>query len=210
LGEARELLSMSQSAVNRIVAIVRDLRSFARLDEAEVQDADLHAGIDSTLNLMRHLTRDQVKIVRDYGDLPRVRCYPNRMNQVFMNLLKNAVEAIEGPGTVTISTWVEGDRVRLSFGDTGPGIAPELLPRIFDPGFTTKGVGVGTGLGLSICARIMEVHGGRIWAESTPGKGTTFHLELPLRPPAPAQPRAWVGPEYQAGNPEDQSGGHQK
>jgi len=194
LAEARELLALSQAAVNRIVNIVRDLRSFARLDEAEIQDADLHAGIDSTLNLIRHLTRDQVEIVRRYGNLPRVRCYPNRMNQVFMNLLRNAIEAIEGPGTVTIVTWLEGDRVRLSFADTGPGIAPELLVRIFDPGFTTKGVGVGTGLGLSICARIMEAHGGRIWAESSAGKGTTFHLELPLHPPALTKPRAWVGP----------------
>jgi signal transduction histidine kinase len=183
LAEARELLGVSQTAVNRIVDIVRDLRSFARLDEAELQDADLHAGIESSLNLIRHLTRDRVEIVRRYGELPRVRCYPNRLNQVFMNLLKNAVEAIEGPGTVTISTWLEGNRVRLSFADTGQGVPSEHLARIFDPGYTTKGVGLGTGLGLSICARIMETHGGRVWAESELGKGTTFHLELPLAGP---------------------------
>lgn len=181
VSQARELLGISQSAVTRIVDIVRDLRNFARLDEAELQDADLHAGIESTLNLMRHETGDRIEIVRRFSELPRVRCYPNRMNQVFMNLLKNAVDAIEDRGTVTISTRLDGERVRLSFADTGQGIPPEHLERVFDPGFTTRGVGVGTGLGLSICARIMEAHGGHISVESAVGKGTTFHLELPLR-----------------------------
>jgi two-component system NtrC family sensor kinase len=103
------------------------------------------------------------------------------MNQVFMNLLKNAVQAIDGRGTITIRTRVDGGRVRLAFADTGPGIPPEHLGRVFDPGFTTKGVGVGTGLGLSIASQIMAAHGGRIAVESAVGKGSTFTLELPLR-----------------------------
>ncbi len=193
VAQARELLSMSQSAVTRIVDIVRDLRTFARLDEADLQDADLEAGIESTLNLMRHETGDRIEIVRRYGELPLVRCYPNRMNQVFMNLLKNAVEAIEGRGTITIFTWTDADWAHLTFADNGQGIPAEHLGRIFDPGFTTKGVGVGTGLGLSICARIMEAHRGRISVASTVGEGTTFHLELPLHPPVmPAEVRAEV------------------
>ena len=180
VGQARELLAVSQSAVERIAGIVRDLRTFARLDEAELQDADLHQGIESTLNLMRHEMRERVEVVRDYGELPRVRCYPNRMNQVFMNLLKNAVQAIDGSGTITIRTRADGDRVRLAFADTGRGIPPEHVGRIFDPGFTTKGVGVGTGLGLSIVSQIMAAHGGRIAVESVVGTGSTFILELPL------------------------------
>ncbi|MCC7535025.1 MAG: PAS domain S-box protein [Deltaproteobacteria bacterium] len=177
-----ELLETNRMASDRISVIVRSLRSFARLDEAERKRANLHEGIDSTLTLVRHETKDRVEIVRDYGELPEVECYPNRLNQVFMNLLVNAIQAIEGKGTVTITTRAEGDQVVLRFSDTGKGISGEHMARIFDPGFTTKGVGVGTGLGLSICYRIVQDHKGTIEATSELGKGTTFTLRLPRDP----------------------------
>lgn len=182
--QVRELIKLNESSIARMTSIVRDLRDFARLDEAELQEADLHQGIDSTLNLIQHETRDRIEVVREFGDLPRIRCYPGRLNQVFMNLFKNAVQAIEDRGTIVIRTRRDGDRVEVRVIDDGRGIAPKHLPRVFDPGFTTKGRGVGTGLGLAISARILEEHGGRISAESEPGKGSTFTLELPLRPPA--------------------------
>jgi signal transduction histidine kinase len=183
LRQARELLGLNQSSVERISSIVRDLRDFARLDEAEFQEADLHQGISSTLNLIRHETRDRIEVVLEFGDLPRIRCYPNRLNQVFMNVFKNALQAIDGHGSITIRTSRDRDRVRITVSDDGRGIPDENLPRIFDPGFTTKGVGVGTGLGLAISARIMEEHGGQIAVESRVDQGTTLTLELPVHPP---------------------------
>ncbi len=191
VGQGREALKTHRSAVERMSTIVRDLRDFARLDEAEVKDADLHQGIEATLNLLAYELGDRIELVREFSVLPLVRCSPARMNQVFMNLLRNAVRAIPDRGRITIRTAVDGDHVALAFADTGIGIAPEHLARIFDPGFTTKGaagssgsggtVGVGTGLGLPIAARIVEEHGGRITVESTPGRGTTFTVEMPIR-----------------------------
>jgi len=192
VGQGREALKTHRAAVERMSTIVRDLRDFARLDEAEIKDADLHQGIEATLNLLAYELGGRIELVREFGALPPVRCSPVRMNQVFMNLLRNAVRAIPDRGRITIRTSVDGDHVALAFADTGIGIAPEHLARIFDPGFTTKGasggsggrsgsVGVGTGLGLPIAARIVEDHGGRITVESTPGSGSTFTVELPVR-----------------------------
>jgi signal transduction histidine kinase len=112
-----------------------------------------------------------------------VACHPGQLNQVFMNLLVNAIQAIEGEGTIRVRIGVEGGALRVDVEDSGSGIAAEHLPRIFDPGFTTKGVGVGTGLGLAICHRIVEAHGGTIAVTSRPGAGSTFSLRLPLGPP---------------------------
>ena len=119
-------------------------------------------------------------MVKSYGNVSRVDCYPNQLNQVFMNVLVNAVQAMDGKGTITISTEETAGNVVLKFQDTGKGISQENLARIFSPGFTTKGVGVGTGLGLSIAYRIMEKHGGSIECESELGVGTTFTLRLPV------------------------------
>jgi len=119
--------------------------------------------------------------VKDYGKIPDVECYPNQLNQVFMNLLMNASQAIESKGTVTLTTRATGNEVVVTIHDTGKGIARHNLKRIFDPGFTTKGVGVGTGLGLSIVHRIVEQHGGRLEVESEEGNGATFRLFLPLK-----------------------------
>jgi signal transduction histidine kinase len=185
------LAEVTRLACRRMTGIVESLRTFARLDEAEVKAVDLHEGIESTLVLIAHLLRRGVAVEKHYAtDLPPVECHPNQINQVFMNLMVNACQAIEaqaptgdGPrGTITIETArVGADRVRVSIADSGTGIPEEHLPRIFDPGFTTKGVGVGTGLGLSICYQIVEVHHGEITVESVPGHGARFTVVLPIR-----------------------------
>jgi signal transduction histidine kinase/nitroreductase len=185
------LSEVTRLACQRITGIVRSLRTFARLDEAEVKAVDLHEGIESTLVLIAHLVKERnVSIERHYGTLPLVECHPNQINQVFMNLLVNACQAIDGRGRVTVETALEriGDheRVAVAITDTGKGIPEADLERIFDPGFTTTGAGVGTGLGLSICYQIVQAHGGDSSVASTPGEGTTFRFELPLR--VPAQP----------------------
>lgn len=177
---AATLTTVNHDAIERITKIVGSLRRFARLDQAEVDSVDLHDGLDSTLTLLHHELRARIHIEREYGDLPHVECYPNQLNQVFMNLLMNAAQAIEGKGTITIRTSRVDDEVLLEFQDTGRGIQPEHLGRIFDPGFTTKGVGVGTGLGLSIVHRIVQQHQGRLDVSSTVGVGTTFKLWLPI------------------------------
>jgi signal transduction histidine kinase len=144
-----------------------------------MHDADLHEGIDSTIPLIQHQLKQGISIVKEYGQIPTVMCYPSRMNQVFLNLLVNAVQAIEGEGSITIRTSADDDAVRLKFIDTGNGIPKENLDRVFDPGFTTKGVGVGTGLGLPICYQIIQDHRGEISIESEVGKGTTVTVSLP-------------------------------
>jgi PAS domain S-box-containing protein len=173
----------TRTATERIVGIVRSLRSFARLDEAELKEVDLHEGIESSLTLVYHEYKNRITIVRDFSVLPPVECYPNQLNQVFMNVLVNAIHAIEGEGTITITTRSFGETVTVAFADTGRGIREEDLKHIFDPGFTTKGVGVGTGLGLSIVYRIIQDHQGLIDVQSEIDKGTTFTITLPVRSP---------------------------
>ena len=167
-------------ACERIVRIVGSLRNFARLDEAEFMTADLHEGLDSTLTLVHHELKNRVVVKKEYGDIPPIRCHPNQLNQVFMNLLVNASQAFKEKGEITIRTFREGDIVNVQISDNGVGIPHENLQRIFDPGFTTKGVGVGTGLGLSICFKIAQDHGGTIDVESELGKGSTFTIRLPV------------------------------
>jgi signal transduction histidine kinase len=175
-----ELLRTTAQACQRISAIVKNLKNFARLDEAEWKPADLREGMDSTLALVEHLHRGRITIVRDYDAVPLIACHPGQLNQVFMNLLVNAIQAIAGSGTIRIRIGVEGAQVRVDVEDTGSGIEPEHLPRIFDPGFTTKGVGVGTGLGVPICHQIVTAHAGTISVTSQPGVGSTFSVRLPL------------------------------
>lgn len=176
-----ELNENNREACRRVTAILKNLRTFVRLDEAEWKFADLREGIESTLALAAHLARGRIEIVREYGDLPAVECRPGPINQVVMNLLVNAFQAIEGRGTVWVRTRADGDWVSLEVEDSGSGITPEILPRVFEAGFTTKRVGVGTGLGLAISQRIVEEHGGRIRAESEPGRGARFVVDLPVR-----------------------------
>ena len=181
------LMNLNHIACERIIRIVRDLRNFARLDEAEFKMANLNEDIETTLSLVRHELKDRIRVIKDFSDLPLVPCYPNRLNQVFMNLLINAYQSIEGQGEIRISTALVDHEVRISISDTGSGIKKEHLDKIFDPGFTTKGVGVGTGLGLSISARIIQDHHGRITVQSDVGKGSTFTIALPVSGASPAR-----------------------
>ena len=187
LVKATAMAEVSQEACRRIAEIVRSLRNFSRLDEAAHKPADLHEGLESTLTLITHLTKNRITVRRKYGQLPQVLCHANQLNQVFLNILINAVQAIAGEGEITIRTRQEAaagpdsaPTAVVEISDTGCGIAPENLQRIFDPGFTTKGVGVGTGLGLAICYRIVANHRGRIEVESVRGEGTTFRIVLPM------------------------------
>ena len=171
---------VNQIACDRMVGIVGSLRSFARLDEAELQEADLHECIETTLILIHYQTKDRIRILREFGDLPKFTCYPNRLNQVFMNVLANAVQSVKGRGEIRVRTYRAGERAMAEIADTGVGIPPENLGRIFDPGFTTKGVKVGTGLGLSICYQIIREHEGKIEVNSRVGAGTTVTISLPI------------------------------
>jgi two-component system NtrC family sensor kinase len=180
LDAMEELSLVTRSACARITDIVRTLRTFARLDEAEVKAVDLHEGMESTLVIIAHLLKGGIQVERRYGALPPVECHPNQINQVFMNLLINACQAMGDEGRLTISTRPLGDEVEVQIADSGSGIPKEQLPRIFEPGFTTKGAPLGTGLGLSIVYQIVEGHGGDIRVESEMGQGTAFTLRLPL------------------------------
>lgn len=141
---------------------------------------DIHEGIDSTLGILKHLHKDSIEIIKDYGDIPPLFCRASQLNQVFMNVLENAIQAIKDKGTITIKTSLEHNTIFIEISDTGTGISSENLEKIFDPGFTRKGVGVGTGLGLSITYKIVEDQGGTISVDSKLGKGTRFVIKLPL------------------------------
>jgi len=167
------------SGTERVTNIVRRLRSFARLDEAELNKVDIHEGIEDTLTIVHHELKHRAVVERNFEDIPPIACYPGQLNQVYVNLLINAVQAIQDKGTITITTFQKNDHVHIQIKDTGVGIPKELLGKIFDPGVTTKGVGVGTGLGLSICYQIIKDHHGEILVESEVGKGTTFTVVLP-------------------------------
>ncbi len=194
------LVEAIADGARRTAEIVKNLRTFSRLDEATVKVTDLHAALDSTLSLLRNQTRDRIRIVRQYGDLPPVECYLGQLNQVFMNLLVNAVQAIDGEGAVTLTTARAGEgRVRISIRDTGRGMNEEVRAKIFDPFFTDKPVGQGTGLGLSISHGIVEKHGGEIGVASAPGEGTEVTITLPIRlPTGEAAPEPEEGPAHPA------------
>jgi signal transduction histidine kinase len=166
------------SGSERVADIVRRLRSFARLDEAELKTIDIHEGLEDTLALIHHEVKHHITISKEYGKIPPLPCYPGRLNQVFLNLLNNSRQAIREKGQISIKTYEKTEYVYVEIADNGVGIPKEKLSKIFDPGFTTKGVGVGTGLGLSIVYQIVQDHMGHIEVESEPGKGTRFRLRL--------------------------------
>jgi PAS domain S-box-containing protein len=168
-----------ESGSSRVTTIVRRLKSFARLDEAELKTVDIHEGLEDTLTIIHHELKHKVKVVKRYGELPAVPCYPGPLNQVFLNLFINANQAIADTGEVTVTTSADEANLYIEIRDSGNGIPPEVVKRIFDPGFTTKGVGVGTGLGLSICYQIMQDHHGEIRVESEEGQGSAFTVVLP-------------------------------
>jgi two-component system NtrC family sensor kinase len=176
-----DAIRTNRMACERIVKIVRSLRNFARLDEAERKKVNIHDGIESTLTLVAHELKRRINVVKEFGAVREIECYPNQLNQVFMNMLVNASQAIEGEGEIRIRTWEEDETVRIAISDNGKGIPPEFRSKVFDPGFTTKQAGLGTGLGLSICLKIIQDHGGRIELESEAGRGTTFTIVLPIQ-----------------------------
>jgi signal transduction histidine kinase len=173
--------NLIKMAVKKISDIVKSLKNFARLDEAEFQEADIHEGIENTLLLVQHELKNKVTVIKEYGDIPKIDCYPNQLNQVFMNLFVNATQAIPKKGELKIRTYIVKPTLFIEISDTGKGIPEGNLEKIFDPGFTTKGVGVGTGLGLSIVYNIIQKHKGNISVQSKLGKGTTFTIELPIQ-----------------------------
>jgi two-component system NtrC family sensor kinase len=199
-GDIVDLINESIDGTARVRRIVQDLRDFSRVDEAEWQWADLHAGLESTLNVVWSEIKYKADVVREFGSIPAVECRPSQLNQVFMNMLVNAAQAIPEHGTITLRSGRVDDSVWISVSDTGVGIPPELLTRIFDPFFTTKPVGKGTGLGLSVSYGIVKRHGGRIDVASQPGEGATFTVWLPIkRAPgdddaAPARSERRAGP----------------
>jgi signal transduction histidine kinase len=169
-----------REGAERARKIVRDLRVFARGQDEVWQAVDLHEELESSLTLLSHLLKDRVVVHRKFGALPSVECIRSQIDQVFLNLLANAAQAIAGPGAITIETRCDGETAVIGIADTGSGIAADVAGRIFDPFFTTKPVGEGTGLGLSISYEIVKKHGGEIRAESPPGGGAVFTIRLPL------------------------------
>lgn len=177
-----EIVNESIDGAERINKIVQDLKDFAHPGEETASEVDIHLNIDSTLNIVRNELKYKAEIIKQYGTLPFVTCFPRQINQVIMNLLVNAAHAIPDKGIITISTKAHASEIELSISDTGVGIPEEHLNKIFDPFFTTKDIGKGTGLGLNLVYGIIENHNGRIQVESSPGDGTTFHIFLPIIP----------------------------
>lgn len=177
------LFKSIQNGVERTISIVKSLRNFSRLDEGEIKIVDLHEGLDSTLEILQGQIRKKADVIKKYGDLPPVECAAGKINQVFLNIINNALQAIEGHGTITLETrfWPERRETEIAISDTGSGMNEATRRRLFEPFFTTKPVGEGTGLGLSISYNIIEEHKGRIEVESKEGQGSTFRIFLPVK-----------------------------
>ncbi|HKE18232.1 MAG TPA: ATP-binding protein [Kofleriaceae bacterium] len=180
-GDVVEMLRVVQRGAQRTKAIVQALHNYSRTDDESVVEVDLNRSLDDSLELLRHLLRQSIQVERDYGAVGRIRGHAGQLNQVFMNLLTNAAQAVAGrdSATIWIATYEGPSGVTIEVRDNGRGIPPEVLPRIFDPFFTTKDVGEGSGLGLSIVHGIVERHGGEIEVDSTPDVGTRFRVQLP-------------------------------
>jgi len=174
------LIESSAGGADRIKRIVQGLRTFSRLDESERKTVDIHEGLDTTLALLEHDLKEGIQVHKEYGDLPHIDCFAGELNQVFMNLITNAIDATGGKGEISIQTARVDDNVRIRIIDNGRGIDPDDLKQIFDPFFTTKDVGEGTGLGLSISYGIVQDHKGQILVDSKVGEGTTFTVMLPV------------------------------
>ena len=176
-------MSESIGGLQRVKRIVLDLKDFSHVGESTRQWANIEQGMDSTLNVVWNELKYKTEVIKEYAGIPEIECIPTQINQVFMNLLMNAVQAIKEHGRIIIRTGREGDNVWVEVEDTGSGIEPKNLSRIFDPFFTTKPVGKGTGLGLSLSYSIVQKHGGRIEVRSEVGKGTAFRVVLPIQSP---------------------------
>jgi len=174
-----QINSIDKEATERISKIVTSLKKFVRLDEAELQEADINKEMDLTLEIIRHETKNKVEIEKHYGEIPMIKCAPNMLNQVFTNVLVNACQSIEKTGKIIISTEISNKNLVVKIKDNGKGIPKENLNKIFTAGFTTKGIGAGTGMGLAICQTIIEQHKGKINVISEVGKGSEFIITIP-------------------------------
>ncbi len=181
ISDVNELINESLDGANRVRRIVQDLKSFSRVDQAEETHANLNDCLETTINIAWNELKYIATLNRQFGEIPEIVCNPQQLNQVFLNLLVNAAQAMEQQGTITVRTWVEPGWVCVSVADTGKGIPEEVKKRIFEPFYTTKPAGKGTGLGLSISADIIHKHHGEIAVESELGKGTTFTVRLPIQ-----------------------------
>ncbi|MDJ0734614.1 MAG: ATP-binding protein [Nostocaceae cyanobacterium] len=201
--DSQKIFKSMNIGAERIREIVQSLRTFSRLDEAEFKKVDIHEGIDSALVILNHRLQPTpenphgIKVICDYGRLPLIECYSGQLNQVFLNIIVNAIDALESGlktqknnqehekillPNIHISTHVNNEWISIYITDNGPGISREVQPKLFDPFFTTKEVGKGTGLGLSICYKvIVELHGGKLECHSAPGAGAEFHIQIPIQ-----------------------------
>ncbi|NLE65623.1 MAG: PAS domain S-box protein, partial [Elusimicrobia bacterium] len=180
LSDLNSLIVETARGVERVQKIVQDLRTFSRQGQEARGDADLREIIEYALSVTQAKRGGRIEVVRDYGDVPRISCYPQKLEQVFINLFSNAAEAIRGEGRITVRTWAQEGAAFIEVADTGPGIPAKDVPHIFDPFFTTKKVGEGTGLGLSIAYEIIQRHQGKITVQSSQGKGSVFSLRIPV------------------------------
>ena len=179
--EINSLLKGIEEGARRTTDIVRGLRNFSRLDEDEQKLADIHQGIESTLLVLKNELKNKAEVVKHFGSIPQILCYPGKLNQVFLNILQNANQAIEKTGKIEISTSMDKKWVYISIKDNGRGMSKEVAQRVFDPFFTTKEIGKGTGLGLSISFSIIKEHDGDIQIKSEPGKGSEFIIRIPYK-----------------------------
>jgi len=187
IDEAKDLINDSIEGLEELTELAQSLKDFSRLDRARQGEFNVNDGLDKTLLIAKNRLKDKVTVHKYYGDVPDIHCSPSQINQVFLNLLTNAADAIEDSGDVVLRTSVENNRVRISVADTGGGITSDVLEKIRDPFFTTKEVGKGTGLGLSIVDQIVSSHGGELLIESESGKGTTVTVVLPVIATEPAE-----------------------
>lgn len=179
--DCKDLITESLDGVDRVKKIVMNLKNFSRVDQAERAYININDCLDDTINIAWNELKYKCTLVKEYSDVPHIKCYPQQLNQVFMNILVNAAQAIEDMGEITIKTWHEDGSLFIAISDTGAGIPEEKVAHIFEPFFTTKAIGQGTGLGLSISYDIIvSKHGGEITVESEEGKGTTFTITLPI------------------------------
>lgn len=179
--DCQDIVEESHEGVNRIRQIVLSLRNFARLDDAGIKQANLNDGLKSTLRLVKSLYQDRIEMVEDYGDLPLIYCHPGEMNQVFLNLLTNAIQSIPNKGKIWLSSRIEQQKIVITIRDNGVGMDEETLKHLGEPFFTTKPVGAGTGLGLAVSYGIVSRHSGKLVHESIVGQGTTVQLLLPIK-----------------------------
>ncbi|MDQ7053619.1 MAG: response regulator [candidate division KSB1 bacterium] len=182
LQDMKSMIRESREGSERVKEIVQTLRDFSHVDHTKRQYTNIHDGLDSTLKIAWNEIKYKAKVIKEYGDIPEVFCYPQQLNQVFLNIIINAAHAIKEKGEIRIKTWADDKQVYIAISDTGCGIPEENLSKIFEPFFTTKPVGKGTGLGLAMSYNIVKKHQGKISVESKVGEGTTITIILPIEP----------------------------